>query len=98
MSETNTQIWLFEFSHPAPDRRLFRREPGIDVLLPDIHRTAHDDKQVKIIQRWNDVALVELDDIQFAAADAPEASEDADMLHREVLKHQYSHLKPRSGS
>ena len=41
MAEAHAQKRPAQIDYEAADGRYFRREPGIEFLLPDIHRTAH---------------------------------------------------------
>ncbi len=62
MPETDAEERLVVLGDPGADRRLFILQPGELILLPDVHRTAHDHEDVEAIEIGNGIAAVELDD------------------------------------
>jgi hypothetical protein len=74
-----------------PNRGFLRRQPRIDILLPDIHGATHDDQQIKIIGVRNCLAGIELDHMPLVAPFQPEVAKYARMFNRNVLKNQNSH-------
>src|SRR5215469_5285580 len=77
--------------HPMSNCRLFRSEPGVEIFLPNVHRTAHHDQQIEIIQVRNVLAGIEFDGAPFISVFPPEPAERARMLHWNMLENENAH-------
>ena len=62
MAETDAEKRLVALGDPSADGRLLILQPGEPILLPDVHRSAHDHEDVEAIEVGNGVAAIELDD------------------------------------
>ena len=91
MPKANAEIRPTEIPHPMPDCRLLGAEPGIAILLPDIHWPAHRDQQIEIVQVWNKLPGIQLDGAPCVAVVPPELAKNAGMLHRNMLENQNAH-------
>ena len=83
--------------HRLADDGLLVGEPGVGVLLEDIHRPAHGDEPVIAVERRNRLALVELHRVPGDAVGAHEVAEDAGMLDLDVLEHEELHRRALRG-
>src|SRR6185437_16103631 len=50
MPEAHPEERLVVLSHPSADRRLLVPQPGMQILLPDVHRAAHRHEDVEAIK------------------------------------------------
>ena len=73
------------------DERLFVGQPGMGVLLPDIHRPAHDPERVIAIEAGQLLALVKFDGIVSMAVFAQKPPENPWMFDAGVLQYEYVH-------
>ena len=79
------------------DGALLGHQPGIGILLPGIHRAAHDAEDIVAVERRNLLALVKLDRVPGNPVLGEEIPENAGMLDRDVLKDQDAHGGASSG-
>src|SRR5437660_7532099 len=96
MSQTYSKERTTEVFHPIADRGLLGSEPGINVLLPDVHRAAHHDQQIEIVQLGNDLAFVQLNGAPLIAVFAPELTKKTRVFYRNVLEDQNPHRMSRA--
>src|SRR5207248_5312594 len=80
-----------EIGHPALDHRLadgalLGAQPGMLVLLPDIHRAAHHPQRIIPGKRRNRLAGIELDGVPRDAICREKVAEDAGMLDGDMLE------------
>src|SRR5215467_12958390 len=80
-----------EILHPMSDCRFFRSEPRVELVLPNVHRTAHHDQQIEIAQVRNALAGIEFDGAPFISVFPPKLTERARMLHWNMLENQNVH-------
>src|SRR5690606_17691742 len=74
-----------------PDERLLGGEPGVDVLLPDVHRAAEGPEGVITVDSGQGVAFVEMDGVVFMAVLGEEFPENTRILDPLVLKDKDAH-------
>jgi hypothetical protein len=91
MAKTHAQKWAFQFAHPTANRILLCNEPRILIDLPHIHRAPHHPERVKIIQRRDGIASIELNSLPARTIFLQMPPELAWMLTGEVLKNKYVH-------
>src|SRR5436190_2059511 len=96
MSQTYSKKRATEVFHPTADRGLLGSKPGINVLLPDVHRAAHHDQQIEIVQAGNDLVLIQFDGAPFIAVFAPELTKKTRVFYRNVLEDQNPHRMSRA--
>src|SRR5262249_14327639 len=82
---------------PIADGCLLESKPGIGILLPDIHRSAHHHEEVEIVQVWNWLSGVKFHGVQRIAVFTPELAKDAGMLNGNVLEDENSHSPLQRG-
>src|ERR1700733_13507351 len=63
----------------------------MQIVMPDVHRTAHNRHQVKPVERGNGLALVESDGNPAMPRFTPKIAEDAGMFNPQMLKHENTH-------
>src|SRR5262249_58405028 len=80
-----------EILHPMSDCRFFRSEPRLELVLPNVHRTAHHVQQIEIAQVRNALAGIEFDGAPFISAFPPTLTVLARMLHLNMLVQQTGH-------
>ena len=86
MTEAEAEERHLAFDDGLPDRGAFRIEPRIGVILPDIHRAAHDPQRVVGAEIRERLALVELDRGPLDAVLAQEIPEHPGVFDRDVLE------------
>src|SRR6266851_2994122 len=80
-----------KLNHPFPDRLLFRPQPGMGFLFPDVHGSAHRDHQIVAPEIGYGLAGIELDRVPMMSALRPEIAKHAGVLDRNVLEYQDVH-------
>ena len=91
MAEADPEEGHLAFAHRLHDGRLLRDEPRVHVLVPDVHRAAHDHHRVVTVEGGDLVAFIELHRVPVHPVLGHEVAEDAGMLGFDVLKDQETH-------
>ena len=91
MAEADPEIGHAAIENGFADGAFLRHEPGIALLLPDIHGPAHDPELVISLEGRNGLAFVEFDGIPGNAIFRQEIAEDCRMLDGNVLKDENAH-------
>ena len=92
MAQAETEERHLPLDDRLADRLALGLEPGVDVVLPHVHRAAHDPERVVAAQIRNQLAFVELDRGPLDAVLAQEVPEHSGMLQRDVLEDEDSWL------
>ena len=95
MAEAEAEIGHGAPRHRLADGGLLGDQPGVFVLLPDIHRPAHHHERVVAVERRDRLTLVELDRVPAHPVRGHEVAEDGGMLDGNVLKDEQAHGEPR---
>lgn len=96
MAQANPEIGHGAFHYCLADCPLFGGEPGVLILLPDIHGTPHGPELIVARERGDRGALVQLDGVPGNAILRQEVAEDRGMLHVHMLENQNPHPRPRT--
>ena len=98
MAEADSEEGHIALRHGLSNGHLFVGEPGVGILLEDIHRPAHADQRVVAVEWRNRLALVKLDRVPGDSVGAHEVAENAGMLDVDVLKHEELHRRSLQGA
>ena len=86
MTEAEAEERHFPLGDRLTNRGAFGREPRIGVVLPDVHRPAHDPERVVVVEVRDRLSLVELDRGPLDAVLAQEFPEHPGVLDGDVLE------------
>ena len=88
VAEAEAEEWRLPLDDRLPDRHALGLQPRVGVVLPDVHRTAHDPQRVVGAEVRDRLAFVELDRGPFDAVLMQEVPEHPRVLDRDVLEDQ----------
>src|SRR6185295_17333046 len=91
MPEADAEIRHPPLDHRLADGALLGNQPGMLLLLPDIHRATHHPERVVTRKRRDRLAGVELDGVPRDAIGGEEVAENAGMLDCDVLEDENAH-------
>ena len=85
MPQAKPQIRHLTVDNGLSNDRFLGLEPGMLILLPDIHRPAHDPQRFIAIEAWQALAFIKLNRVPAVPVTGQEITKNTGMLEPRVL-------------